>query len=108
LFLKKEQSLDKDNERQESKTNIEKNKIENNSTSKPIIKTKKPNTATTGQKTVVKPKPKVEPSTSNKDTTSSHGRHTFDVNCSICVNSTATKATSPKPSISIPTGFHIL
>jgi hypothetical protein len=101
LYLKKEQPTneDKDNEHKESKI-----KTENNTTSKPITKTKKPITSTTGQKTVVKLKPKVEISTSNKDTTSSHGRHTFDINCSICANPAGSKSTSPKPSTPIPTG----
>jgi hypothetical protein len=99
--LKKEETIDegKDNQFKESKI-----KTENNTTSKPIIKTKKSSTSTTGQKTVVKPKSKVDISTSNKDTTSSHGRHTFDINCSICANPPASKSTSPKPVTSIPTG----
>ncbi len=97
MYFKKEQITNQDKE-------LEIQKTENNTTSKPIIKTKKPVTSTTGQKTVVKPKPKPQISTSNKDTTSSHGRHTFDINCSICANPTASKSTSPKPSIPISTG----
>ncbi|CAF2371700.1 unnamed protein product [Rotaria sp. Silwood2] len=99
----------KDNESKESKssstskTNRETIKTENNKTSKPIIKTKKPINSTSAQKPAAKPKPKVQTSTPNKDTTSSHGQHTFDINCSICANTIPTKSTSPKPSPSIPT-----
>jgi hypothetical protein len=77
-------------------------KTENTTTSKPLIKTKKPVIPVTGQKPVVKPKTEI--SSTNKDTTSSHGRHTFDINCSMCTNPPVTKSTSPKPSSSIPTG----
>ncbi len=106
MFFKKEQTLneDKDNEHKQSKTNSEIKKTENNTTSKPVTKTKKPVTSTTDQKSVVKPKPKVQTSALNKDTTSSHDRHTFDINCSICANSTTSKSTSPKPTISTATG----
>jgi len=97
LYLKKEQPTNEDKDNEQIKT-------ENNTPSKPITKIKKLITSTTGQKTVVKPKPKVEISTSNKDTTSSHGRHTFDINCSICANPAGSKSTSPKPSTPIPTG----
>lgn len=106
FFLKKEQSSqdDKHNEHKQSKTNSEIKKTEKSTTAKPITKAKKSVTSTTDQKLAVKPKPKVQISATNKDTTSSHGRHTFDINCSICANSTTAKSTSPKPSTSTPTG----
>ncbi|CAF0951740.1 unnamed protein product [Rotaria sordida] len=110
LFKRKEQTSteSKNNESKESKSssaskvNRETIKTENTTTSKSIVKTKKPINSTSDQKSTVKPKPKVQTSTSNKDTTSSHGLHTFDINCSICANTTASKSTSPKPSPSIP------
>ncbi|CAF3370644.1 unnamed protein product [Rotaria sp. Silwood1] len=86
-----------------SKTNRETIKTEKTTTSKPIVKTKKPISLNSDQSPAIKPKPKVQTSTSNKDTTSSHGQHTFDINCSICTNTAPSKSTSPKPSPSIPT-----
>ena len=95
--MKKEPSFieEKANEHKESKVKSER---ENHPTSKPVIKTKKPLASTTDPKSAVKAKPKVQIPTPNQDTTSSHDRHTFDINCSICANSTATKPAS------IPTG----
>ncbi|CAM4927111.1 unnamed protein product [Rotaria socialis] len=82
-----------------SKTNRETTKTEKSTTSKTIVKTKKPISSTPGQKPAVKPKPKTQPiATSNKDATSTHGHHTFDINCSKCTNGTISKSTSPKPS----------
>jgi len=99
LYFKEEQILNEkiDKEHKELKPpgTSEVKKTENTPTSKSIAKTKKPiTTAATGQKSAVEPKLKVPTSTSNKDTTSSHGQHTFDINCSICVDSTASKSAS--------------
>jgi hypothetical protein len=96
LYFKDEQILNEkiDKEHKELKPagTSEVKKTENTPTSKSIAKTKKPITPATGQKSAVEPKLKVPTSTSNKDTTSSHGQHTFDINCSICVDSTTVKS----------------
>ncbi|CAF1064615.1 unnamed protein product [Adineta steineri] len=110
MFKNNEQKVieEKNPERNESKS-IETSKttteVKKNTNSKPIVKSKKPITSTTGQKSsTINSKPKVQTTISKTDTTSSHGKHTFDINCSICTNSTALKIASPKASTSIPTG----
>ncbi|CAF0934143.1 unnamed protein product [Adineta steineri] len=110
MFKNNEQKVieEKNSERDESKS-IETSKttteVKKNTNSKPIIKSKKPITSTTGQKSsTINSKPKVQTTIFKTDTTSSHGKHTFDINCSICTNSTAPKIASPKASTSIPTG----
>jgi hypothetical protein len=96
LYFKEEQiSTEKIDKESKPAGTSEAKKTENTPTSKSITKTKKPITpAATGKKSAIEPKLKVPTSTSNKDTTSSHGQHTFDINCSICVDSAASKSAS--------------